>query len=131
MLFPDGHLPSRRWLPFAWLCAAVLAFLAVAVRSSVRTPLLGSSEDHRHREPASSSRALAGLEIPDAVISISLLGLLVGSVASLVLRFRRSSGVERQQIKWVALAVACPGVLVRPVEVASAIGLNGELSTRS
>ena len=27
LLFPDGHLPSRRWLPFAWLCVAVLVFL--------------------------------------------------------------------------------------------------------
>ena len=27
LLFPDGHLPSRRWLPFAWLSVAVLVFL--------------------------------------------------------------------------------------------------------
>ena len=31
LLFPDGHLPSRRWLPFAWLCVAVLVFLARVV----------------------------------------------------------------------------------------------------
>jgi signal transduction histidine kinase len=70
---------------------------------------------------------LAGLEIPDAVFAISLIGLLVGSVVSLVLRFRRSSGVERQQIKWVALAVAFLASSFVLSTVASAIGLNGDL----
>jgi signal transduction histidine kinase len=44
-----------------------------------------------------------------------------------VLRFRRSSGVERQQIKWVALAVALLASSFLLSTVASAIGLNGDL----
>jgi signal transduction histidine kinase len=125
LLFPDGHLPSRRWLPFAWLCAAMLAFLGVALLFGQDT-LTGSSEDIVIANPFFMP-GLAGLEIPDAVFAVSLVGLLVGSVVSLVLRFRRSSGVERQQIKWVALAV---GFLVGSFvlsTVASAIGLNEEL----
>jgi signal transduction histidine kinase len=53
--------------------------------------------------------------------------LLLGSVASLLIRFRGSSGVERQQIKWVALAV---GFLVTSFflsTIAGAIGLDANL----
>lgn len=124
-LFPDGHLPSRRWLPFAWLCVAVLSFLGVSLLFGQDT-LTGSSEDAVIANPFFIS-GLAGLEIPDAMFAVSLIGVLLGSVLSLVLRFRRSSGVERQQIKWVALAVAFLASSFLLSTVASAIGLNGEL----
>ena len=125
LLFPDGHLPSRRWLPFAWLCAAVLVFLGVVLLFGQDT-LVGSSDDAVVANPFFMP-GLAGLEIPDAVFAVSLIGLLLGSVVSVVLRFRRSSGVERQQIKWVALAVAFLASSFVLSTVASAIGLNGDL----
>jgi hypothetical protein len=88
LLFPDGHLPSRRWLPFAWFCFGVLAFLFVAVVFA--TPkLTGSAEVARVDNPL-YLRAIDTFEIPDAVVSILLLIVLVGSVGSLVVRFRRS-----------------------------------------
>jgi hypothetical protein len=51
----------------------------------------------------------------------------VASVTSLVLRFRRSSGVERQQIKWVALALAFLVASFLLSTIASGIGLNADL----
>lgn len=103
MLFPDGHLPSRRWWPLAALCGALIAFLLLAV--VFVTPLFaGSSGPPRVENPLYIS-GIDQFEIPDVVISIGLLVVLVGSVASLVVRFRRSKGDERQQIKWVALAL--------------------------
>jgi signal transduction histidine kinase len=125
LLFPDGHLPSRRWLPFAWSCAAVLVLLGVLLFFGQDT-LVGSSEDAAIANPLFMP-GLAGLEIPDAVFAVSLIGLLLGSVLSLVLRFRRSTGVERQQIKWVALAIAFLASSFILSTIASAIGLNGEL----
>jgi signal transduction histidine kinase len=125
LLFPDGHLPSRRWLPFAWLCAGVLAFLGVLLLFGQDT-LVGSSDDAVIANPFFMP-GLARLEIPEAVFAVSLIGLLVGSVLSMVLRFRRSSGVERQQIKWVALAVAFLASSFVLSTVASTIGLNGDL----
>jgi len=125
LLFPDGHLPSRRWLPFAWLCAAVLVFLGVLLLFGQDT-LFGSSDDAVIANPFFMP-GLADLEIPDAVFAVSLIGLLLGSVVSLVLRFRRSTGVERQQIKWVALAIAFLASSFILSTIASAIGLNGEL----
>jgi signal transduction histidine kinase len=122
LLFPDGHLPSRRWLPFAWLCVASLGFLAVAVTLGEEV-LTGSTEEVVVANPLFVP-ALGRVEIPDAVISILLVGLLFGSVASLLIRFRRSSGIERQQIKWVALAVAALVGSFLLSTIAGAIGLD-------
>ncbi len=103
MLFPDGHLPSSRWWPLAALCWALIGFLFAAVVFA--TPLLaGSSGPPQVANPLYIS-ALDRFEIPDVVISLVLMVVLIGSVASLVVRFRRSKGDERQQIKWVTLAL--------------------------
>jgi signal transduction histidine kinase len=125
LLFPDGHLPSRRWVPFAWLCVACLSLLVVTLVFGQET-LTGSTDDVVVANPFFVP-ALARFQIPDAIIGFSLVGLLLGSVASLLIRFRRSMGVERQQIKWVALAV---GFLVTSFllsTIAGAIGLNENL----
>jgi len=103
LLFPDGHLPSRRWVPFAWFCFALLAFAFVATVFASKT-LTGSVETARVDNPL-YIRAIDRFEIPDLVFTLLLLAVLVGSVSSLVVRFRRSRGDERQQIKWVALAL--------------------------
>jgi signal transduction histidine kinase len=103
MLFPDGHLPSRRWWPLAAAAWILIGFLLIAI--AFATPrFAGSSGPPRVENPLYVS-ALDQVEIPDVVISILLLALLIGSVASLVVRFRRARGDERQQIKWVALAL--------------------------
>ena len=107
LLFPDGHLPSRRWLPFAWFAAALLAFLFVGLVFA--TPILHGSAETASVHNALYISAIDRFEIPDALISIALLAVLIGSVGSLIVRFRRSRGDERQQIKWVALAL---GLLV-------------------
>jgi signal transduction histidine kinase len=125
LLFPDGHLPSRRWVPFAWLCVACLSLLAVALVLGQET-LTGSTDDVVVANPF-FVQSLARFQIPDAVIGLSLVGLLLGSVASLLIRFRGSTGVERQQIKWVALAL---GFLVTSFflsTIASAVGLDANL----
>jgi signal transduction histidine kinase len=122
LLFPDGHLPTRRWLPFAWMCVAALGFLAVALTLGGEE-LTASTEDVVVANPLFIP-ALGRVEIPDLVISIVLVGLLVGSVTSLLIRFRRSSGVERQQIKWVALAVAALVGSFFLSTIAGAIGLD-------
>jgi signal transduction histidine kinase len=125
LLFPDGHLPSRRWVPFAWLCVACLSLLAVALVLGQET-LTGSTDDVVVANPF-FVQSLPRFQIPDAVIGLSLVGLLLGSVASLLIRFRGSTGVERQQIKWVALAL---GFLVTSFflsTIASAVGLDANL----
>jgi signal transduction histidine kinase len=104
LLFPDGALPSRKWLPFAWFFVALIGFLTIA--SLVGDPTLaGSVESVKVPNPLYIS-SLPQFEIPDAVFSLLLLGLLGGAVGAVVVRYRRSSGVQRQQMKWVALALS-------------------------
>lgn len=104
LLFPDGHLPSRRWLPVPWL-GAVGFVLAV--------PGWSMSPD-RTGEFVSGRNPLAVEALPtDALLSVGMtlfIGALLASAASLVVRFRRSTGDERQQLKWFAAAAAYASV---------------------
>ena len=105
LLFPDGRLPSRRWRPLAWLSGAVI-FLASAGFALSPGPM-----DSLPRTPNPF-----GLEkypwIADATLGVMLLLPLciLASATSLVLRFLRSRGEEREQIKWLAFAASILGL---------------------
>ena len=105
LLFPDGHPPSPRWRLLAWASVTIVALLTVwaAFGSEVLT---GSVESVAIANPLFAP-ALGDPfgTLSEIVFDVLLLGLLGASLASLVVRFRRSGGAERQQIKWVALAV--------------------------
>ena len=102
LLFPDGHLPSRRWRPVAWLSALPIVLLCgpIAILSwPQRSP--GLVEPGRFDQPAE------GWVVP----LLSMVGVLLpvcglASVSALILRFRRARGVERQQLKWFTFAGA-------------------------
>ena len=105
-LFPNGRLLSPRWRPLLWgTVGFVVLFTLVSWLSSV-------SVDFR----LASVRNPLGLELE----VVDLLGeamylvlplLLVPSGAAAIVRFRRSRGDERQQLKWFAYAVALMVVL--------------------
>ena len=105
LLFPDGRLPSRRWLPFAWLVGiATVALTTVAALWPGPT-----CEDCPI--PIDNSLGIEALEgvsaLDFALMETSFYVVLaLPAIASLFLRFRRASGEERQQIKWVAYAVS-------------------------
>jgi hypothetical protein len=105
LLFPTGRLPSPRWRPVA--VAGALAVAAVTVLGAVQPTLKLQNEEVYLPNPV----GLAGAPDPeDGAVGAVLLGVLaacmVASVVSVVLRFRRSSGVERQQLKWFTYAAA-------------------------
>lgn len=105
LLFPDGTLLSPRWRPVAW--AAGLGLAGVVVASGLHPgPLYDPPE--RGLNPLGIPGAAAALEIVLYVTGSLLVLSVVGSVVSMIVRFRRSSGVERQQLKWLTYA----GVLV-------------------
>ncbi|MEJ7772057.1 MAG: GAF domain-containing protein, partial [Geodermatophilaceae bacterium] len=92
-LFPNGRLLSRRWQPLAWFGAAATALLSALF---IVDPSGVGLE------------ALIGFAVP-------LFGLaMLTSLVPLVLRYRRSRGVERQQLKWVfyGLAVSVPLIVL-------------------
>ena len=118
LLFPDGRVPSRRWRPFLWLVLAFLGVLAVTVLLGSKT-MSGSVDSAVVPNPFYVA-AVGHLVIPDAVIGIGFIVIFGASVASLLLRFRRSQGVERQQIKWVAY-----GLVVSLVTIGIGSFMNG------
>lgn len=105
LLLPDGRLPSARWSRAAWLLLAgcVIGLAGVATEPGPLGP--GSFDDVVNPLGVAALGALPGLLAPVAPLTV-LLGTLAG-VAALVVRYRPSSGVERQQLRWVALGGGC------------------------
>jgi hypothetical protein len=102
LVFPTGRLLSARWRPIAWLTAATTATVVVL---GALAPTLNLGERTKLRNPV----GLAAIPNPErGALGPVLFGLLLGctgaAVVSLVLRFRRSQGVERQQLKWFTYA---------------------------
>jgi signal transduction histidine kinase len=97
LLFPTGRLPSRRWRWVLWTGAVGILLFTGAFAVSTETEL--------------------GLRNPFFDLGQDMLGPLFGigsslylvavlaALASLVVRFRRARGDERQQIRWFATAV--------------------------
>jgi hypothetical protein len=112
-LFPDGRLPSPRWraLPIAAVaaCAALYAFSATqtfgTTYGKAHNPLAA-----RHHDPLLV--VVLGLSVVLAIASV------VGSFAAVGVRFRRSEGQERAQIKWLAFVASFLPLLI----VAHSIG---------
>jgi hypothetical protein len=93
-LFPDGRLPSPRWRPLAWL-TVVATVAPTAVLAARAWPLRGPDlAIQTIGHPGLSGTFQTGLTLA-LVLSLA-------SLAAVVARFRRSTGVERQQIKWFA-----------------------------
>jgi hypothetical protein len=94
LLFPTGRLPSRRWRPLAWTsttAGAILLFLVLLFDN-----------------PEQVGGAIAIVTI---VVVYVLFTALLLSALSIVVRYRRASGAERQQLKWFALAAVVIGVV--------------------
>jgi hypothetical protein len=107
LLFPDGGLPSRRWLPFAWLNVAVAVVGTVAVAFLAGSiPTLAPIENPLGVEAAQT--LLGPVATVAGALERGILGLV--AVGSLFLRLRRARGEEREQIKW--LAYAAPVVVI-------------------
>jgi hypothetical protein len=103
LLFPDGRLPSRRWRFLAWTVVVVGALLMIA-------GLLQRS-DNSGFAPFEDPIGIGGAvgEAISRFVFGGVLGLFAASILSalsLVFRFRRAAGVERQQIKWFVYAAA-------------------------
>jgi two-component system NarL family sensor kinase len=103
LYFPDGRLPSSRWRPFALLVALGIGLdtLFYALRPGPLGSIGPTVENPFGVESVARSLELAN------TVSAPLSGSLVlVPVAALVVRFRRATGEERQQFKWVAYAAA-------------------------
>ena len=134
LLFPDGTLPSRRW---RWTGRAVVAYFAVVLIVSMfsgGTNQLASSLPSIPApfavEPLSGLNAGTGGN-PLEVLWLGLPLVIGASAVALIVRLRRASGIERQQLKWFVYVTGVLAVMVvlsyllsnvRPTWIAADIG---------
>jgi hypothetical protein len=98
LLFPDGQPPTPGWRPFGWVLGVAVVVGTVAVALWPETA--------RGFDPVNHP---LGIEVATGTINpvetiLYTLGLI--AAASLLWRLRRAKGMERQQVKWFAYAVA-------------------------
>ncbi len=101
LLFPTGRLPSPRWRPAQW---------AVVAGAVATTTGLAFSYTAFPQAASAPRRITTDVSGPLAVVAVAgfLLLMLASALATTatITRFRRSIGIERQQLKWLALAGA-------------------------
>ena len=94
LLFPTGRLPSPRWRPLAWISTTAGAVLLSLVL------FFGNPDE-----------AGGVITITTIAVVSALFASIFLSALSIVVRYRRASGVERQQLKWFALAAVPIGAV--------------------
>jgi signal transduction histidine kinase len=102
LVFPDGHLPSPGWHFVGWSAALGLAMTSLVVMLHP-----GPLETFGLEEANPFGIPLAAPFLDQLLILASVLfGVgLIGSLAAFFVRFRRSVGIEREQMKWLVYAV--------------------------
>jgi hypothetical protein len=116
LLFPDGRLLSSHWRLMLWL--AGIGSATAAVGFALTPGRLTEFAVVHNPYGLEAARA-----VPEMVGSVGMLGLglaLLAAGASLVLRFRRARGEQRQQLKWVAYAAGLAAI----AEVASVVSFG-------
>jgi hypothetical protein len=98
LLFPTGQLRSRRWRPAAWFTGGAFALATVCM-------LIAASREWAHPYALAGPASPGGLTaLFFAAVTVLISAALLVSVAALVVRFVKSSGEERLQLKWCAAA---------------------------
>ncbi len=107
LLFPDGHPPSPRWRWVMWVAGAgmVVGTIGSAVGLWSARWLILANPDRTDVSPSGLAGAagLAGLILLFGVAGIA-------AIASVVVRWRRAVGDERQQLRWFLVAATVAGV---------------------
>jgi hypothetical protein len=122
LLTPTGSLPSPRWRWWARIAAAAPLLALVWLTLQPLEDLFQS---------VANPLAMPGLAGPPPVVAAvtvvaTLLPISIGAW-SLVVRFRRARGVERQQLRWLALAAALVAVGVLVIAVLAVAGIEALL----
>lgn len=105
LLFPDGRLLSARWRPIAW--AAAIGIAAVVFSMAFHPgplPEMGFSRANPYGITGSQDLMNVVMTMSAPILLVGV----VGSIASIMVRFRTAVGIERAQLKWLAFA----GVIV-------------------
>jgi hypothetical protein len=116
LLFPTGQLPSPRWRPVAWAASAVLVLAAFSAPFLPGPPAPGLPPN-----PIAIPALEGVLRLAYAAAGVVLAGVILAALVSLIVRFRRARGVERQQLKWFAYSTALLLLLPVPALLGAAL----------
>jgi hypothetical protein len=122
LLTPTGSLPSPRWR--WWARVAVAAPVLLVVLAAVDPqPLLPEHPEVGNplAVPVPTGLLLAVAGIAALIVLVTL----VAAAGSLVVRFRRARGVERQQLRWLALGAALATVALLVAVAGGAMAKDG------
>jgi hypothetical protein len=106
LYFPTGRLLSPRWRPVLWFGIGFLAFAVAgnALRPGPEPPLPGLAP--MPNPVVYLPQATPLFELFIGLAALCLFSGIAGAITALVVRFRRSRGIERQQLKWFTYAAA-------------------------
>ena len=121
LLYPTGSVPGPRWRPVAWALGIVLAVMTLGY---MLYPGPLDKDTRLPDNPLGIASLKSVFDHSDRAAAVSMVGLVVAALLSVIVRFRRSRGDERQQMKWMAFAAA---VLAAGFVVQSALDL-GDIS---
>ncbi|MEX1004471.1 MAG: hypothetical protein WD156_03775 [Acidimicrobiia bacterium] len=107
-LFPDGRLPSPRWRVVLW--AGILTMTVGVFGFALKTGPLAN--DPRLAGLTNPFGVSPGAEVVGLIGFVLMLATAALAIASLVVRYRRAGGDQRQQIKWFAYGGSIMGLLV-------------------
>jgi len=121
--YPTGGVQSARWRPVLW---AVLGASTLGIFTTIVRAERIYAGDLRIPNPTAVPSLDAIAELVQGVVGIVYLAVLAPlSILALILRFRRSRGVERQQIRWLAYVGAISGIaLVSAIVTSIGLGPN-------
>ena len=122
LLFPDGHLLTPRWRWLAWSSAAGLTVASLGILCD--PGLMSDSSFPNTVNPLGIDALGTVTQVLRSVVIMAPIAIL-GAALSLILRFRRSRGTERLQMKWLAAAAAAVAGIFAVAMVFAAILPSG------
>jgi hypothetical protein len=123
LLFPDGRPLARRWRLIVWI--DIVAIVALSLSSLLQPGPLETNG--RVVNPLGLQAAGPVISAVDVMGTVLLLPLASLAIISVIVRYRRASGVQRQQIKWFAYGAALMALIIAGTNfVAVLLAPNGQ-----
>jgi signal transduction histidine kinase len=120
-VFPDGRLLSRRW---RWVAGAAFVSFAGFITLALFDPAPFYGDDASVPNPMADNvvAETLPLDVLEWILLPGMLASLVAGAYAIRLRLRRSSGIERLQVLWLAWAAALVPVVLLLCILSSLLG---------
>jgi signal transduction histidine kinase len=110
LLFPTGRVPGPRW---RFLPPTILGLFVLLGAGTLLDPgPLEAQVDVVIENPLGVEALDGPADLAETIGFLGLLPVLAASIVGLVLRYRRSRGEERQQIRWLVYVAEVVGILI-------------------